>query len=124
MLNDQEKLTGRIFFTVREMFTNVKNQLAEMPTSQENHASHNELKYTLPRFDKVLHGIHADRVRRNNYSTSEVKNGNATRRAKSYFSTTVSDFKIGSKHRDFTPAKLKLNPVIEGSPGVDTRNVK
>lgn len=31
--NDQDKFTSRIFFTVREMFTVVKNQLAEVPTS-------------------------------------------------------------------------------------------
>ena len=29
-VNDQDKLTGRIFFTVRDMYTCVKNQLAEV----------------------------------------------------------------------------------------------
>ena len=32
-MNDQDKFTGRIFFTVRQMFTVVKSQLAEVPTS-------------------------------------------------------------------------------------------
>jgi len=32
-INDQDKFTGRIFFTVREMFTVVKNKLADKPTS-------------------------------------------------------------------------------------------
>ena len=32
-INDQDKFTGRIFFTVREMYTVVKNKLADLPTS-------------------------------------------------------------------------------------------
>ena len=39
-INDQEKFTSRIFYTVREMFTLVKNQLHDVPTSQEAHALH------------------------------------------------------------------------------------
>ena len=124
-LNDQDKLTGRIFFTVRDMYTCVKNQLAEVPTSQEHHASHTELKVCHPRFDKVLHSIHADRVRRNNNHSETKMVPNASRRVKSYFAPTLTDFKVGSKHRDFTPAKLgMLNKTIEGSPMVDTRGVK
>ena len=105
------------------MYTVVKNQLAEVPTSQEHHASHNELNITLPRFDKVMHTIHADRVRKNNYSETKMA-PNANRRTKSYFAPTLTDFKVGSKHRDFTPNKVRLNPVIEGSPQVDTKTIK
>jgi len=35
MINDQDKFTGRIYFTVREMFTVVKNQMSELPTSHD-----------------------------------------------------------------------------------------
>ena len=103
------------------MFTHVKAQLADVGSTQEFHNSHVELNITLPRFDKVLHSIHADRVRRNNYS--EVKMApNANRRVKSYFES--SDFKIGSKHRDLTPDKLKFNYMTEGSPNVSPKNLK
>ena len=44
MINDQDKFTGRIYYTVREMFTTIKNQLHDVPTSQEHHAAHVELK--------------------------------------------------------------------------------
>ena len=57
--------TGRIFFTVREMFTVVKNKLADVPTSQEHHASPAELAVSLPRFDKVILGISETKRRRN-----------------------------------------------------------
>ena len=55
--NDQDKFTGRIFFTLREMFTVVKNKMADKPTSQDHHASHAELSVALPRFDKVIMGM-------------------------------------------------------------------
>ena len=35
-VNDQERFTGRVYFTVRDMFTHVKSQLSEVPTT---HAS-------------------------------------------------------------------------------------
>ena len=60
-INDQEKFTGRIFFTVREMFTVVKNKLADVPTSQEHHGSHDELKVMLPRFDKYIKDVNQKR---------------------------------------------------------------
>ena len=47
---------------------------------------------------------------------------NANRRVKSYFES--SDFKIGSKHRDLTPDKLKFNYMTEGSPNVSPKNLK
>ena len=100
LVNDQDKLTGRIFFTIREMFTCVKNQLADVGTSQDFHNSHVELNISLPRFDKVLHGIHADRVRRNNYSEVKMASTMNKRRVNSYLDAFSTDFKIGSKHRD------------------------
>ena len=57
MINDQEKFTGRIFFTIREMYTVVKNRVADKPTSHDTHATHGELSITLPRFDKVIKGL-------------------------------------------------------------------
>ena len=53
-INDQDKFTGRIFYTVREMFTVVKNQLHDVPTSQELHAKHVDLTATPPRVDKMI----------------------------------------------------------------------
>mmetsp|Transcript_40377 Transcript_40377/g.52939 ORF Transcript_40377/g.52939 Transcript_40377/m.52939 type:complete len:195 (+) Transcript_40377:258-842(+) len=53
-INDQEKFTERIFNTVREMFTVVKNLLADVPTSQDFHANHIDLEAKPPRFDKIL----------------------------------------------------------------------
>ena len=34
------------------------------------------------------------------------------------------DFKIGSRHRDFTPEKLGFNKIVDGPANVDTRAVK
>ena len=82
------------------MFTCVKNQLADVGTSQDFHNSHVELNISLPRFDKVLHGIHADRVRRNNYSEVKMASTMNKRRVNSYLDAFSTDFKIGSKHRD------------------------
>lgn len=53
-INDQEKFTSRIFFTIREMFTVVKTKLFDVPTSQETHATHIDLKTEVPRFDKLV----------------------------------------------------------------------
>ena len=65
LINDQDKFTGRIFFTVRDMFTVVKSKLADVPTSQDHHASHHELAVTMPRFDKVIQGIGETKRTRN-----------------------------------------------------------
>ena len=53
-INDQDKFTGRIYYTVREMFTVIKNQLADVPTSQDFHSNHVELNATPPRFDRMI----------------------------------------------------------------------
>lgn len=53
LINDQDKFSSRIFLTVREMFTVVKSQLADVPTSQEHHATHPELRAVADRFDKI-----------------------------------------------------------------------
>ena len=74
------------------MFTVVKNKLADVPTSHENHASHDELNVTLPRFDKVIKTLNESRRRQ---AHSQVKM--PPRRIRSFFETT--DFKIGSRHR-------------------------
>ena len=51
-INDQEKFTGRIYFTVREMFTVVKNQVAEVPTSHGTFIKEPDLAKA-PRFDII-----------------------------------------------------------------------
>lgn len=56
-INDQDKFTGRIYFTVREMYTVVKNQLAEVPTSHESHATLEKLNVSAPRFDKMIQSL-------------------------------------------------------------------
>ena len=61
MINDQDKFTGRIFFTIREMYTVVKNRMADKPTSHDKHETHQELSVTLPRFDKVITGLNEQR---------------------------------------------------------------
>ena len=100
------------------MYTVVKNKLADVPTSQEHHASNPELQVTLPRFDKVLQGITEGKRKRNNgYSQSRIPN----RRIKSYFETP--DFKVGYA-RDYTPNRLNPSIKYEGSPGVDTSAAK
>lgn len=118
-INDQDKFTGRIFFTVREMYTVVKNRLAEVPTSHENHATHSELRITLPRFDKVISGLNEERRRQQTMSMSMNKVQPINKRSKGYFAE--GDFKIGSKHRDFTPDKLMFNHLCDGPPKVDAK---
>ena len=44
------------------------------------------------------------------------------RRHKSYFKEP--DFKIGSRHRDFTPDKIGFNPETDGAANVDTRALR
>ena len=43
----------------------------------------------------------------------------AKRRIKSYFDPM--DFKIGSRHRDLTPARMGDNRFTEGAPMIDTK---
>ena len=52
-INDQDKFTGRIYFTVREMYTVVKNQVAEVPTSHGSFLNEKQLAKA-PRFDQIL----------------------------------------------------------------------
>jgi len=121
-INDDDKFTERIFFTVREMFTVVKNKIADKPTSQDHHdqhASHQELAIMLPRFDKVIRGVEDNRRKQNN---SQNKVPSYNRRTRGYFNEP--DFKIGSRHRVFTPEKLGYNSIVDGPAEVDTRAVK
>lgn len=62
-INDQDKFTGRIFFTIREMYTVVKCKLADVPTSQDHHASQENMNITLPRFDKMITKLNEDKRR-------------------------------------------------------------
>jgi len=51
-----------------------------------------------------------------------VKVPAVTRSRRGYFNEP--DFKIGSRHRDFTPDRLPFNAIINGPANVDTRAVK
>lgn len=42
-INDQDMFTGRIYFTIREMYTVIKNQIATITTNHENFI--NPVKY-------------------------------------------------------------------------------
>lgn len=116
-INDQDKFTGRIFFTIREMYTVVKNKLADVPTSHENHASLERMNMTLPRFDKMLTTMNTETRKQHTISQTRVQQPN--KRLKSYFES--SDFKIGSRHRDMTPCRTIIGVGVEGAPHVDTK---
>ena len=105
-INDQDKFTGRIYYTVREMFTVIKNQLADVPTSQDFHSNHVELNATPPRFDRMIVDLNNKRRQKAN---SQIRlDGVANeRRRKAYFEGF--DFKIGSFHMDNNPGRLDPN---------------
>lgn len=105
------------------MYTVVKNKLHDKPTSQDNHdhhASYQELPVYLPRFDKVINNINTET--RKKKATSLARLPECDNRKKGYFKEP--DFKIGSRHRDFTPDKLGFNSLVHGPATVDTRAVK
>ena len=124
-INDQDKFTGRIFYTVREMFTVVKNQLAEVPTSQEMHSKHVELTATPPRFDKMITDLsnkkrtHASQMAREKLMASDLP---LNRRTKSYFEGI--EFKVGSRHNDTVNGRLDPANVYLGPPMIDTSGFK
>ena len=106
------------------MFTVVKNKLADKPTSQDTHdqhASQQELYCVLPRFDKVMKAVEFDK-RRKIMANSQTKVPSHNKGRRGYFKEP--DFKIGSRHRDFTPDKLGYNRTIDGPADVDTRAIK
>lgn len=120
-MNDQDKFTERIFVTVREMYTLVKNMLADIPTSQDHHAKHIELEATPPRFDKIL-SEQAEKRRLNALGcpklAAEIRQG----RMKSYFSGV--DYKLGSHHRDNDRERLDPNNLYQGPTMIDTKSFK
>lgn len=124
-INDQDKFTGRIFYTVREMFTVVKNQLADVPTSQEMHAKHVDLTATPPRFDKMITDLsnkkrtHASQMHREKLMQSGLP---LNRRTKSYFEEV--EFKVGSRHTDKVNGRLDPGSVYLGPPMIDTKGFK
>ena len=104
------------------MFTVVKSLLAEVPTSQEHHATHDKIKVMLPRFDKYIQSINEkrrDQGYKNSHSAAKIRQN---RREKSYGQTL--DFKIGSKHRDMTPNRMGSYAFYEGPPMIDTKDFK
>ena len=129
-VNDQDRLTERIFNTTREMFTVIKNQLFDVPTSQGIHAKHDELNCTLPRFDKMIKTIENDRVNKKHFigkrsnSTTRAMQDVGGRRCKSYFETM--DLKVGSRHEHHNATNDSLDPnrTVLGGRFVDTMRSK
>ena len=104
-INDQDKFTGRIFNTVREMFTVVKNQLSELPTSHDIFSTQKQIpSASAPRFDKIITNLREDIRKRNLSSSQAVGKAIQDRRMKSYFETV--DNKIGAAHRNLTPNRI------------------
>lgn len=95
------------------MFTIVKNRLADKPTSQDHHDHHAgylTLDVSKPRFDKVIRETNVNQRRMK--AASQTRMPAFTHRSKSFFNEP--DFKIGSRHRDFTPDKLGFDAKIHG----------
>lgn len=124
-INDQDKFTSRIFYTIREMFTVCKNQLADVPTSQENHAAHVELMATPPRFDRMITGIENGRRAKESKIAQRTfsQRASAIQRFKRSGFEAI-DYKIGSKHRDQTPGRLDPKSIYLGPPMIDTKAFK
>lgn len=78
-----------------------------------------ELTVNSARFDKVLNSL-TEKKRKVAQSTNKLESRN--RRTKSYFETL--DFKIGSRHRDMTPSRMKFIEHYEGPPMIDTKEFK
>lgn len=103
-INDQDKFTGRIHATCREMFTHVKAQMAEKPTSHDIFSTQKQLPTnSMPRFDKLAQQNAKD-IRNRNASSNKALDRINERRVKSYFETV--DNKIGAAHRNLTPNRL------------------
>jgi len=118
-INDQAKFTGRIYFTVREMFTVVKSQMSELTTSHDIFATQKQIPTAAaPRFDKIITNLRED-IRQRNMSTSKAIEAN--RRQKSYFATV--DNKIGAQHRNLTPMRI-TGMRYEGPAMINTRDYK
>lgn len=120
-MNDQDKFTERVFVTVREMYTLVKNLLADIPTSQDHYATHSELEATPPRFDKILLAQSENR-RLNSMGCPKLASEIRGRRKKSYFAGV--DYKLGSRHRDSDSYRLDPNNIYLGPPMIDTKTFK
>lgn len=107
------------------MFTVIKNQLADVPTSQELHAKHVELTATPHRFDKDITHLsnkkrqQASSMHRQNLMNSEMP---LQRRTKSYFEGV--DFKVGSRHNDNVGGRLDPGNIYLGPPMIDTKGFK
>ena len=72
MINDQDKFTGRIYNTVREIFTVIKNQMAELPTSHDIFATQKNIPSAkAPRFDKTITNLREE-IRQRNQSLQKV----------------------------------------------------
>ena len=127
-INDQDKFSSRIFYTVREMFTVIKAQLHDVPTSQEIHAAHIDLSADEPRFDQMRTSIE------NNRRHSEHKAANRTRSQRQNREAALKrfkrsgfealDYKVGSRHRDQTKGRLLPKSLYHGPPIIDPKSFK
>lgn len=117
-INDQDMFTGRIYFTVREMYTVIKNQVAIVPTSHDTFANASKLPgQDPPRFDKILQSII---TRNRNASCNTGKQLTELEKIKRY---KFVDIKIGSKEASYLhPAmrESKYGPIrYDGPPIID-----
>ena len=114
-INDQDKFTGRIYFTVREMYTVVRNSIAEVPTSHDSFVKGKPIAKA-PRFDMMITRLKEDQRQMNASQTRFVDTKARDNRIKSYFETV--DNKIGGRH--MTPNKYSTIK-YEGPPMIDTK---
>lgn len=73
LINDQDMFTGRIYFTIREMYTVIKAQISTIPTSHEAYLEGKKSKEAEPqRFDKILQNLNAVQRKRNSMSVTKA----------------------------------------------------
>jgi len=101
------------------MYTVVKNQVAEVPTSHGSFLNEKQLAKA-PRFDQILTSL-KETQRKQNASQSRIDTKARDARVKSYF--VQVDNKIGQKHRDMTPNKYCTIRYV-GPPMINTSDYK
>ena len=103
----------------------VKNQLHDVPTSQEHHATHEVIPHaTPPNFNSIQINNTKQRLRAAS-AAEQRKVGYYTknRKRKTMFETV--DFKIGSRHADKSnEGRLDPKNLYLGPPMIDTKTFK
>ena len=103
------------------MFTCIKNQMSELPTSHDIFATQKNIHTAgPPRFDKVITNL-AEEIRQRNQSLHKVDQSVRDRRMRGYFDNL--DNKIGSKHRNITPGRINSFK-YDGPQMINTKSYK